>query len=187
MSTLSLALPKYEEAINNLYDEVYFGFHMLDEILSLFPPLFLVHNGTTRQVSAPTILDTSPKPYKSKFSVGVDMFDQTDVNKFREHLYGLVTSLQHQQKIHTFEIIFQTSDAAGHTVDGKGRNFWDAHIETMQKASYVENGYKLYMNAETAKKIAETPPTEAQIEKMKDVLKAKRIEHFAKRRSRRLR
>ena len=115
------------------------------------------------------------------------MFHQTDADKFRDHLYGLVTSLQHQQKVHTFEIIFQTSDAAGHTVDGKDRNFWDAHIETVQKAAYAENGYKLYMNAETAKKIAETPPTEAQIEKMKEVLKEKRTEHFANRRSRRLR
>jgi hypothetical protein len=186
MARLSLVLPKYEYAMNRLYDEVYYGFHMLDEILSLFPPRHVIHRGTTRQVSSPKILDTSPKPYKSKFSIEPDMFLQTDTIKFRDFLFNLVTSLQNQQKMHTFEIIFKTSDATGNNIEGEGRNYWEVYIEALQKLDYRFQADKVYVNSATARKIIEIPPTEEQIERAKVVIKAKREEYLANKRYRRL-
>jgi hypothetical protein len=51
MTKLSLALPKYEAAINGLHDEVQLTLHMQDEILRLFPPVYVVHKGPTRGCS----------------------------------------------------------------------------------------------------------------------------------------
>lgn len=190
MTGISLALPKYEDAMNRLYDEIYDGFHNLDEILGLFPVRRLIHGGVTRQVSTPNLLDTTPQSYKSTFSLESDMFLQTDINRFRDFLFDLVTSLQNQQRKHTFEIIFKTSDATGNT-DGKSRDFWDVYIEALQKVDIKfdkngRHGYKLLMNSETAKKVTGAPPTEEQLNRAKDIIDAKRQAHFLKRRSRRM-
>jgi hypothetical protein len=186
MLSLSLSLPKYEVAINRLQDEVYYGFHMLDEILKLFPPMEVIHRGTTRLVSKPSILDRSPRLHKTNFTIDPNMFLQTDVEKFAEVLFQLTTSLQIQQKIHTIEIMFDTSDAVGNTADAKGRNFWEVYIEALEKLDYRFIPHKFYANAETIKKATAVPPTEDQIRRAKEVIKAKREEYLAKKRTRRL-
>lgn len=191
MTGISLALPKYEDAMNRLYDEIYDGFHMLDKILGLFPIRRIIHGGVTRQVSTPKILDTSPQAYRSTFRIESEMFVQTDVTKFQDFLFELVTSLQNQQRKHTFDIIFKTSDATGNTIDGKSRDFCDVYIEALQKVDIKfdkngRHGYKLLMNSETAKKVTEVPPTEEQLKRAKDIIDAKRQAHFLKRRSRRV-
>lgn len=80
MPALSLALPPYETAINALNDEVQLTLHMQDEILRLFPPVYVVHIGTTRLVSSPNILDKPITPKKTKFSMEPAMFLETDVD-----------------------------------------------------------------------------------------------------------
>ncbi len=92
MSTLSLALSEYEAAINELHDEVQFTLHMQDEVLKLFPPLYVVHTGTTRLVSSPNILDKPIRPQKTKFSMEPAMFLETDAVKMKEVMYGMTQS-----------------------------------------------------------------------------------------------
>lgn len=186
MTKLSFGLPKYESGLNKLFDEVQHSFHMLDEILRLFPLRQLVHQGRTMQVSTPRLLETSPRAHESKFTIDTDLFLETDALKFRDLLFELVSSLLTQQKIHTFEIIFQTSNATGNTVDAKGRNFWEVYIEALQTLDCRFRAYKFYVNSDTAKKITAVPPTEEQMRRARDVMKAKREECIANKRSRRL-
>lgn len=186
MPALSLALPAYEAAINELHDEVQFALHMQDEILQLFPPVYVVHTGTTRLVSSPNILDKPITPKKTKFSMEPVMFLETDAAKMKEVMYGMTQSLLDQLKQQTVEVMLETGEAVGHSIDGKGRNYWDTYIEMLEKTPYWENGYTIFMNEETDKKIKETPPTPEQKQRIKDVTKAKREEFYAKKRSRRL-
>lgn len=186
MPTLSLAIPTYEAAINELHDEVQFTLHMQDEILRLFPPVYVVHTGTTRLVSSPNILDKPITPKKTKFSMEPAMFIKTDAAKMKEVMYGMTQSLLDQLKQQTVEVMLETGEAVGHIIDGKGRNYWDTYIEMLEKTPYWENGYTVFMNPETEKKIKETPPTPEQKQRIKDVTKAKREEFYAKKRSRRL-
>lgn len=183
---LSLALPKYEAAINRLHDEVQYSLHMQDEILRLFPPVYVVHTGTTRLVSSPNILDKPMKPHKTKFSMQPGMFLQTDVSKLKDVILGMTNDLLDQQKKQTAEVMIETGEAAGNSIDGKERNFWDTYIEMLEKASYSEHGYKVFMNPDTEEKIKKTPQTPEQCQKIQDVIKAKREEHFATKRTRHL-
>jgi len=186
MSKLPFSLPKYEYAINKLRDEVLFGLHMQDEILKLFPPREVVHRGATRLVSNPTILDRATIPHKSKVDMGEAMFLQTDVIKCTDVICRLTMSLLNQQKMHTFEVMFETGDAAGNSIDGKGRDVWELYIEALQKLDYRFEGYKCYVGSDVMKKMLATPPTEEQLERAKAVVMAKREEFLTKRHERRL-
>jgi hypothetical protein len=186
MARLSLILPAYEYAVHKLQDEVTNGFHMLDEILSLFPPNEVVHRGAARLVSSPNILDRPMKPYESKVSAHPAMFLQTDVIKFRDILLSLTTSLLNQRRKETFETMFETSDAVENSIDGEGRNFWEVYIEALQKLDYRFQADKVYVNSATARKIEAVPPTEEQLQRMTNVVKAKQEERLAKKRFRRL-
>jgi hypothetical protein len=186
MTTLSFALPKYEAAINELFDEAQFSLHMQDEILRLFPPVYVVHTGITRLVSSPNILDKLMKPHKTKFSMDPRIILQTDVPKFKDVVLGMTNDLLDQQKRQAADVMLETGEAVGHSFDSKNRNFWDTYIEMLQKAPYSEGGYKVFMNPDTEKKIKEIPQTLEQRQRIKDVIDAKREEYFANKRSRRL-
>ena len=186
MGRMSLSLSKYEYAINRLRDEILFGLHMEDEILKLFPPIEMSHRGETRLVSKPTILDRSTRPHKSIVSMDEAMFLQTDVVKCTDVIYRLTMSLLNQQKAHTIEVMFETGEAAGHSIDGKGRDVWELYIEALQKLDYRFEGYKCYVGSDVMEKMLSNPPTEEQLNRAKEVVKSKREEFLAKRRVRRL-
>lgn len=186
MVTLAFALPAYEAAINQFHDEIANVLHMQDELLRLFPPIQIVHTGTTRLVSSPNILDRAMKPHKTKFSMEPDMFLQTDVSKFKNVVFGMTNDLLNQRRKQTAEVMLATGEAAGNYIDGNKRNFWDTYIEVLQRLPYSEHGYEMFMNPDTERKIKETVQTEEQRQRMQDVIRAKREEYFAHRRSRHL-
>ena len=186
MVKLSFALPEYEAVINGLHDEVTFALHMQDEILKLFPPIRVVHVGTTRLVSSPNVLDKPLKPHRTKISLDATMFVETDIQKFKDVILSWTTDLLEQQAKQTVEVMLETGDAAGHTFDAHGRNFWDAYIEMLEKVPYAPYGYTSYMNPETEKKIKEIPQTPDQQQRIKAIQRAKREEFLRTRRTRRL-
>src|SRR5262245_29994569 len=98
MITLAFGLPAYELAINQFQDEVTNVLHMQDELLRLFPPIPVIHSGTTRLVSSPNILDRPMKPHKTKFSMEPDMFLQTDLSKFKNVVFGMTNDLLNQRR-----------------------------------------------------------------------------------------
>lgn len=186
MARVSLVLPKYEYAIRRLLNAFAYSLHMQDEILKLFPPVEVIHIGTSRLVSKPNILDRTFQNHKTKFTTDPDMFLQTDAFKFRDILIQLNTSLQDQQKKQTVEVMLETGEAAGNSIDGKGRNFWDVYIEMLEKLDSKFQSYTLYMNPETEREMMKTPQTEEQRQRIREVVKAKREEYQANKRHRRL-
>ena len=178
MSKLKLTLTYYEDAMDLLYNEVAYALHMGDEILSTFPPIKVSHRCQARIVSTPKLFDSTMKPLKVKEKAQVEMFLRTDSIKFRDLLLGLNKSIQDQLKMQTWDTIFKTAEAAGNSIDGKGRNFWDVYIETLQKIDFKfdqqgRHHYRFYTNSETAKSVMAVPPTENQLRKAKEVMDAK--------------
>jgi hypothetical protein len=186
MTKLSLALWKYEVVINELHDEVQLTLHMQDEILRRLPLVYVVHTGTTRLVSSPNILDKPMKPHNTKFDMEADMFLQTNVSKFKDVILGMTNDLLDQQRKQTAEVMLETSEAVGNSIDGRDRNIWDVYIEMLQKLDYRFQSFDVYMGAGAERKMKETPQTPEQRQKIQDVIKARREEYLAKTRSRRL-
>jgi hypothetical protein len=178
MARLRLTLSYYEDAMDQLYNEVAYALHMGDEILSMFPPIKVSHRCKARIVSTPKVFDSTMKPLRAKEKAHVEMFLDTDSLKFRDLLLGLNKSIQDQLKMQTWDTIFKTAEAAGHSIDGKGRNFWNVYIETLQKIDFKfdqqgRHNYRFYMNSETAKSVMAVPPTDDQLRRAKEVMDAK--------------
>ena len=158
---------------------------MGDEILSMFPPIEVSHRCKTRVVSTPKVFDSTMRPKKVKEKAEVEMFLHTDAVKFMDLLLGINKSMQDQMKMQTWDTIFKTAESTGNSIDGKGRNFWDVYIETLQKIDFKfdeqgRHNYRFYMNSETAKKVMAVPPTEDQFMRAKEVMDAKREAFFTK-------
>jgi hypothetical protein len=187
MTKLSLALPKYEAAINGLHDEVHFTLHMQDEVLKLFPPVYVVHTGSTRLVSSPNILDKPPKPIKTKVSIDPSMFLETDILKFKDVILRWTLDLLRQQAEQTAEVSLDTGEAAGNsfTFDLNNQDYWDAYIELLEKAPYQPLGYKP-LDPEIEKRVKEIPQTPEQRQRIKKIQQAKREEFLRTKRTRRL-
>lgn len=164
---------------------------MHDNLLKLFPPRVMKHQGKTRQVSNPQVLDTTMRQHRATVSVEPEMFFRTDPTQFCEFVVSLIMDLQNQQKTHILEVLSQTADATGNYIDGKDRNVWDTYIEALEKVDFGfdYNGKplaKFYVPSELATKITAVFPTEEQLKRASEIIKTKREKHVATKRYRRL-
>jgi hypothetical protein len=149
------------------------------------------HQGKTRQVSNPQVLDTTMRQHRATVSVEPGMFFGTDVTQFCEFVVSLITDLQNQQKAHTLEVLSQTADATGNYIDGKDRNVWDTYIEALEK---VDFGFdytgkplaEFYVPSQLATKITAVLPTEEQLKRASEIVESKREKYFGTKRYRRL-
>jgi len=170
LPALSFTLPAYDDAITRVYDQIFTGLHMRDNLLRLFPPRVMQHQGKTRQVSNPQILDTSMRLHRATIDLQPEMFLRTDTAQFREFVVGMVVDLQNQRKAHVLEVMSQTSDAVGNTIDGKDRNVWDVYIEALERVDlrFDKDGRPLatfFLPSEHATKIATILPTDDQLKR----------------------
>lgn len=63
---------------------------------------------------------------------------------------------------------------------------WELYIEALERMDYRFEGYKCFVGSNVMKKMLASPLTEEQLARAKAVVKAKREEYLAKKRSRRL-
>jgi hypothetical protein len=114
------------------------------------------------------------------------MFLQTDVVEFTNVIFRLTSELLNQLWAQTMGVMLDTGEAAGNSIDGKGRNVWELYIEALERMDYRFEAYKCFVGSDVMEKMLALPPTEEQLERAKAVVKAKREERLAKKRSRRL-
>lgn len=191
MSKVSLTLTGYDSAMTRLVREIKAGLDKTDPILGEIQRVPVAHDGSTRQVSVPKIVDTSMKDFSAVVTIHRNSFRETDVEKFVEFVWSLSDSLSSQATKYLFETVSLTTEAAGNVVNAEGKNLWDAQIEMLERTylRFDENGNhnaKFYMHPDTFKKITATPPTAEQQQRWDQVLNAKREEYYAKKRTRRL-
>lgn len=187
----SFSLPQYDFAMNKLVREVKTGLDKTDHILGQIQTHSVVHGGTMRQVSEPRIVDTDMKEFKAGVVIQLDWFRKTDVEAFVEALVDLWESFASQSKKRLFEILSLTTEAVGNSFSLEGRNVWDAQIEMVKhmEMRFDEAGNhntELVVHPDTAKWLAENPPTPEQVTRMDDTINAKRKEYYAQKRTRRL-
>lgn len=191
MSKISVALAGYDYAMTRLLREIKAGLDKTDPILGEIQRVPVTHDGTTRQVSAPKIVDTIMKDFSAVVTIERKAFRQTDVEKFVEFAWNLSDSLSSQATKYLFETVSLTTEGAGNVVNAEGKNLWDAQIEMLERTylRFDENGNhnaKFYAHPDTFKKLSANPPTAEQQERWNQVLNAKREEYYAKKRTRRL-
>ena len=191
MSRLPYSLSKYDIAIGRLIEEILSGLLRVHPILGQIQTIPVAHGGTTRQISEPQVLETDMKLYKAGFSLELDSFRKTDVNSFAELLFEMHESFSTQLMTGLFEAVSKTTEITGNQIDARGRNIWDATLETVRtmRMNFDENGnhnYQFYVHPDTYKRLMENPPTPEQQRQMDELIEAKRAEYYAQKRARRL-
>jgi hypothetical protein len=192
MPKLSYSLRKYDYAMYILNLEVRQGLAKVDPVIGEIPSVPTSHGGVMRQVSEPTVVETPMKAFSADVTVEGEWLRKTDVGTFVGILWHYCQELIAQSTRYLFEIVSQTSEAVGNVTDGKNMNIWDAQIESMKKLEMRfdkdgNHGVKFYPSSpQLAEKMKANPPTLEQQKKMEEVIKAKREEYNAKKRTRRL-
>jgi hypothetical protein len=190
MSDTRFELPKYESATAQLVQELFRGFRRLDAILGQIQTVNVAHDGNTRQVSEPVVLETPIKQEIADSTFEAEWFVDTKVEKFRDFIVEL-SQRMHSSMVKSFlETVTQITDATGNSVESKG-DIWEGFIEMIEKTEMTfdangEHDYEIILNPETLKKLKENPPTPEQDKRMEEVIQRKREEHNAKKRTRRL-
>jgi hypothetical protein len=191
MSKLSLSLNKYDVTTGELVGEIKIGLDKTHPILGQIQVHSVVHGGTTRQVSEPQIVETEMRKHSADTVIHFDSFLKTDVEQFSELLYNLWEVFASQATKALFETVSLTTEAVGNVHNAAGKNIWETQLEMLESLEmhFDENGnhnYQYYLHPDMAKKLAENPPTLDQEKRANEIIKRKREEYYAKKRTRRL-
>jgi hypothetical protein len=192
MPKLAYTLRKYDYAMYLLNLEVRHGLAKVDPIIGGIPTTPTSHGGVIRQVSEPTIVETPMKDFSAIVTVEGEWLRKTDVDTFVGILWHYCQELIAQSTQYLFEIVSKTSEAVGNVTNAKGMNIWDAQIESVKSLEMRfdkngNHGFKFYPSSpEMAQRMRANPPTPEQQKKMEELIKAKREEYYAKKRTRRL-
>lgn len=191
MSKLSLSLHKYDVTTAELIGETKIGLDKTHPILGQIQVHSVVHGGTTRQVTEPQIVETEMRQHSTDAVIHFDSFLKTDVERFIELLYNMWEAFASQATKALFETVSLTTEAVGNVHNAAGKNIWETHLEMLESLEmhFDEDGnhnYKYYTHPDTAKKLAESPPTPEQEKRAEEIIKRKREEYYAKKRTRRL-
>jgi hypothetical protein len=191
MSKLSFDLYKYDVAMAELVGKIRNGLLEHDPLLGQIRVQNVSHGGSTRQVTGPQTVETQMVKTSATFQMDKSAFVSTDVKQFAEAVHGMIEDFHSQQKKKMFELISQTTDAVGNTIDAAGKNFWDAYLEMIEKTqmSFDERGdhnYQIIINPKTAEKVRQNPPTEEQQKRIQEAIERKRKEYYERKPSRRL-
>jgi hypothetical protein len=191
MAKISLSSHQYDMAMANLMGEIKMGLDKTDPILGQIQVHKVVHGGFTRQVSEPQIVDTEMKRHRAEAPLHFDVYLKTDVEQFTEFMYGMWETLTSLAKKALFETLELTTEAVGNSHELAGRNVWDAQLEMLESMEwhFDEEGnhnIQLCVGSEAAKKLNETPSTPEQDKQYEELVRRKREEYYAKKRTRRL-
>lgn len=132
------------------------------------------------------------KDFSTIVTVEGEWLRKTDVDTFVGILWHYCQDLIAQSIQYLFEIVSKTSEAVGNVTNAKGMNIWDAQIESVKNLEMRfdkdgNHGFKFYPSSpQMAQRMRANPPTPEQQKKMEEVIKAKREEYYAKKRTRRL-
>lgn len=167
------------------------GSERLDPILSQIERTSVSHDGTTRQVSQPKIVDTPMKLAEVDVTMQLEWLRETDVDAFAAFLWDFCQRFNALEIKHLLENVSITTQAVGNVVDGKEMNFWDAQIEMLKKVELQldEHGHdnlQMVASPQMIQKMRENPPTAEQTQQWNETMQAKRDEYYAQKRTRRL-
>jgi hypothetical protein len=129
------------------------------------------------------------RKFSADVTVEAEWLRRTDVDVFIKIVWDYCQVMLSQVTRALFETLDKVTDATGNVTELKDRNVWDAQIEAMKQQDMRfdkegNHGYKFYAHPSTAQRVG--PPTPDQVKGLDEVIKAKREEYNAKKRTRRL-
>jgi hypothetical protein len=208
-----LLIYDYEEAWWRLVEQIFDGFHMLDPLMSLFPPVRSPHAGPFRYTQGDDALDQRPGLVTYVGSGEADL-REGDVEGHTAFIYDFAINRVQNMAAQTFAVMDEVTDFLEQSVDAEGQPFIDMFLQAVEniwlrfagdedlevsfvghqqatpgKCLYVSLPGKIigFMHPDTLmKKVPKGPWTEEQRRRFDGIVARKRAEQHAAKRTRRL-
>lgn len=193
MTELRFLVPAYEEATLRFVGRVVRGFFSVDPLFSQVRWHSTMHAGPVRNVRGPSPIDQMMPAIESVSSIHADSIRKTDITSYTSFLYELAVSQIRAFAPQFFKGLREVMDAVGTSVDAEGQPFsFDLFNDMLEKfhMEFDEEGEPilptLITHPEMAERITGMTPTPEQERRRAEIIKRKREEHYAKKRTRRL-
>jgi hypothetical protein len=213
MRDRKLYINEYDDAWERLVEQIVFGFHSLDSLLRLFPPMKSQHMGPFRYVQDDKTLDQPLELTKFGASSSVDL-RRGNIEEHTIFIYEFVKSYMKTTASYFFRRLSELPDVTGNKLEGGDQPFTpDRLLEANEKCPFDFEGDEpptihifphaeieitscmmfaksasalVFIHPDKAEKIDPAVWTEGQKKRHREIMSRKRLEHDAAKRTRRL-
>lgn len=213
MTDRKLQLAEYDEAWWNLTERILFGFHSLDTLLKLFPPVKSLHTGPFRYVQDDKMLDQKLELTNYSASSSVDL-RQGNIDEHTEFIFKFAKSYTKTTASYFFRKLSELTDVTGNHIEAGGQPFTpDRLLDAIDKCEFYFEGDEapmihifphpeievsscmmfarsasalVFIHPNKAEKIEPSVWTEEQRARHSEIMSRKRLQHDAAKRTRRL-
>lgn len=117
-----LLIYDYEDAWQRLIERIFDGYHMLDPLLRLFPPVRSPHAGPFRYTQDDRTLDQRPDLLTYEASAEADL-REGDVEGLAAFIFEFAQARVRTMAAQSFARLSEVTDLTGNTVDSEGQPF----------------------------------------------------------------
>jgi hypothetical protein len=193
MAKLRFLIPVYEKTMLRFIDQVVKGFFLADPLFGPTRWRPTEHAGPIRNVRGPSPLDQTMPVIEAESLVSMDSFRNTEIGNYTQFLYDLATSSIQAFAPEFFKGLGEVTGAVGTSLDAEGRPFSFDMLNDMLEKLHIEFDEEgepilptLVMHPMMAERIKNMKPTPKQEKRHAEIIKRKRAEYYAKKRTRRL-
>ncbi len=190
---ISLNIPDYDKAGMHLIQEVMEGFMNNDQLLSGIEFGFTNHIGPIRNVRTEQQLDQKMSIVQAESSISQDSIKNSYIEDYIVFLFRLSETQRDGLKKMFFHNMAEITSATGNVVHANGKPLsYDLILDLIEK---VEFGFdddgnpqypSLVLPPKAIEELKKIKPTAAQEKRLQRIIKNKRAEFYAKKRTRRL-
>lgn len=186
-------ITEYVEAENAFMGSVIQGMISLDPLLGDIRSFPSVHQGPTRNVREPEVLDQVATSISHGIKVEHEVIHNTYIEDFISELCSMAVMFRDSQAKLLFQNLGAAIDVVGNTIDAKGARLSpDTIIDLMDKVKidFDPNGNPIFptlvISPDVGEKLHSLTFSTDQNDRLGQVLKGKKAEFYAKKRTRRL-
>jgi len=190
---MRLDIPTYDVAFMEFGNTVIRGFVNLDPLLGQIGHKTISHTGPIRNVRGENPLDQDMPPIEAQTLISMDAIKNTDLDEIVNFFYALAEDMRGALAKQFFVSISEVTSATGQVFDAKGEPLSLNHInETLAKMpiEFDENGEPimptLVISPEMIERLSKLKETPEQQQQFRELINKKRMDFYAKQRTRRL-
>ncbi len=193
VAQLRFDIPAYERAMSDFAASVMNGLAARHPVIGDIPVRRTIHPGPTRNVPGPQPVDHPLSRVEQRVEFHTDVIRYSQIEEFISILAEISRHHQDVLERELVRTVTDVCDATGNVIDAQGRPLtFDLILELVEKLEirFDEAGMMskpvIMMHPDNAERLRQNPPTPEQLQQLNEILRRKRAEQDAQKRTRRL-
>jgi hypothetical protein len=194
VTRLTFEIPIYEKAMKRFIWEIINGFFTIHPLFGKMPRRISEHRGPVRNVRGSDPLDQTINTIEGESSLSIETIRDTDFEDYTSFLTGFADSMIEAFSKDFYRDLGQAIDANGMMFDAQGEPFSHDMLNDMLDRLDIEFDEQgkprmptiITGDPKMAEKIRGTEPTPEQTRRRAKIIREKKVEYNAKKRTRQL-